>query len=466
MSETSPKLGLPYIQPAQAQKHVTHNEAVEKLDVLTQLVVSSFDATTPPSLPVDGETHALGASPTGAWASNPNDIAFYTGSGWLFIPPLTGWRAWGNDELRVWDGTAWNPAIPSLDSVDMLGVNTTGDATNRLSVSSDATLLNNAGNGHQLKINKASAGDTASLLFQSGWAGHAEMGLSGDTSFSVKVSPNGSSWYAPFKIDPNAQTLTIAPAGTTTVSVSHTALQIDTPVTGNAVQSNLIDATSDRLMKVGAFGLGAPGALLSDISVTDNSIAPGMYQVNGSTVGAPLASGLQHLMHSRRSSVGGETQLVMVEDDGSIFYRTRGNGAWQNWQQVATSNHYTGNLSSTDSAPLFERGTNANGDYTRLADGTQFCWHEVSLSYIWARELYGSWTFPASFVSPAKVFCNVEFYSLLTSATPDVDAISTATIEGATSSSAQFRLMRAAGQTDFVSGDNVTVTTLAFGRWK
>ena len=39
MSQTSPVLSLPYIQPAQAQKHVTHNEALRILDAITQLSV-------------------------------------------------------------------------------------------------------------------------------------------------------------------------------------------------------------------------------------------------------------------------------------------------------------------------------------------------------------------------------------------------------------------------------------------
>ena len=466
MSESSPKLDLPYIQPSQAQKHITHNEAIEKLDVLTQLVVSEFDAIDPPTLPVDGETHALGGSPTGAWASNPNEIAFYTGSGWLFVPPVTGWRAWGNDELRVWDGAAWTLINPPIESLDLLGINTTGDTTNRLSVSSDATLLTNAGAGHQLKINKAADTDTASLLFQSAWAGHAEMGLSGDTNFTVKVSPNGNSWYAPFIIDPNAKTVSLAPAGTTTVTASHTSLQIDTPVTGTAVQSEQNDDTQDRLMKVGAFGLGAPGAYLTDIDVIDNSIAPGIYQVDGSTIGAPRNWGLHHLLHTRRSESGGETQLALVEDDSAIFYRSRGGGTWNNWQQVATSNHYTGNLSSPDSAPIFERGTNSNGDYTRFADGTQFCWHDITLNYNWARELYGSWTYAAAFLSTPKVFCSIDYGSFQASASPEVDAISTVAVESPAIGYAQFRLMRAAGQTDFASGDSATVSVLAFGRWK
>ena len=38
------------------------------------------------------------------------------------------------------------------------------------------------------------AGDTASVLFQSGWTGHAEMGIVGDHDFSIKVSETGSAW--------------------------------------------------------------------------------------------------------------------------------------------------------------------------------------------------------------------------------------------------------------------------------
>lgn len=37
MSQTSTHLNLPYIQPAQAQKHVTHNEAIELLDLIVHL---------------------------------------------------------------------------------------------------------------------------------------------------------------------------------------------------------------------------------------------------------------------------------------------------------------------------------------------------------------------------------------------------------------------------------------------
>lgn len=39
MPDKTPNLALPFILPAQAQKHVTHNEALQRLDALVQLVV-------------------------------------------------------------------------------------------------------------------------------------------------------------------------------------------------------------------------------------------------------------------------------------------------------------------------------------------------------------------------------------------------------------------------------------------
>ncbi|MEX5516732.1 peptidase G2 autoproteolytic cleavage domain-containing protein [Pseudophaeobacter sp. 1A09344] len=193
--QTSPILSLPYLMPSQAQKHVTHNEALQMLDALVQLRVAAFDTETPPADPAPGDTWALGATPTGAWAGQAGRLAIWQGEGWLFLAPQPGWRAWGlaEEELRHWDGSAWRQP-------PHLGLNTSADASNRLAVAAPATLLTHDGAGHQLKINKAAASDTGALLFQSGWSGRAEMGLLGDDDFSIKVSSDGSSWTEALRI--------------------------------------------------------------------------------------------------------------------------------------------------------------------------------------------------------------------------------------------------------------------------
>jgi len=64
MSDISPRLSLPLIQGSQAQKHVTHNEAIDLLDLLVQLVVEAVEANDPPVTPTEGEVWVLGAAPT------------------------------------------------------------------------------------------------------------------------------------------------------------------------------------------------------------------------------------------------------------------------------------------------------------------------------------------------------------------------------------------------------------------
>ena len=52
MTESSPRLALPYLQPSQAQKHVTHNEALLRLDAIVQLALEAMGAEVPPMEPV------------------------------------------------------------------------------------------------------------------------------------------------------------------------------------------------------------------------------------------------------------------------------------------------------------------------------------------------------------------------------------------------------------------------------
>ncbi|MCB4457198.1 DUF2793 domain-containing protein [Leisingera sp. McT4-56] len=197
MTQASPILALPYLMPSQAQKHVTHNEALQMLDALVQLSAEGFDAATPPASPGLGETHVLAASPAGAWAGHGAEIAVWQGEGWLFLAPRPGWRAWGaaESELRIWDGSAWILPPAATQNLARVGVGTTADAANPLSVAGPATLLTHSGSGHQLKLNKAAAADTAALLLQTSWSGRAEIGLAGNDDLSVKVSGDGSSWH-------------------------------------------------------------------------------------------------------------------------------------------------------------------------------------------------------------------------------------------------------------------------------
>ena len=74
MTDTT-NLKLPYIEAAQAQKHVTHNEALRILDAAIQISVLDSNRTARPSSPASGARHVIAAGATGAWAGKDRAIA-------------------------------------------------------------------------------------------------------------------------------------------------------------------------------------------------------------------------------------------------------------------------------------------------------------------------------------------------------------------------------------------------------
>lgn len=318
VTDTSARLALPLLQAAQAQKHITHNEALARLDLLVQLTVQEFDAATPPVTPQEGQVWATGASPGGEWTDQPNMLAAWVNAGWLFIAPQAGWQASDPATGALWvrTGGQWVLATPqTLDNLDGIGIATSSDAFNRLAVASEATLLTHAGAGHQLKINKAAATDTASLLFQTGFGGRAEMGTAGSDDFEIKVSPDGAAFF-----------------------------------TGAAFES----ATGQVSFPNGALVSGAQAYHRANLLGT-------VAQSGGAPTGAAI-----------------------------------------------------------------ERGSNANGEYVRFADGTQICWHSATSGSVtqFGAGTFGNpysssgmaWNYPAGFVTAPVVHVQVDTGSLTGSA--------------------------------------------------
>ncbi|HVV63278.1 MAG TPA: DUF2793 domain-containing protein [Pseudolabrys sp.] len=211
MTDTT-NLGLPNIEAAQAQKHVTHNDALRMLDALVQLAVADRDLSTPPASPAEGGRWIVKATGTDAWIGHDNAIAAWQDGAWQFYAPQTGWRVYVADEgvLLAWNGTAWGDVstVPSeMQDLSLLGVGATADTTNPLSA-----ILNNAlftaknvadgGDGNlRYKLSKEAAANTLCYLFQDNFSGRAEIGLCGDDDFHFKTSPDGSTWTDALLID-------------------------------------------------------------------------------------------------------------------------------------------------------------------------------------------------------------------------------------------------------------------------
>lgn len=109
--DTTANLTLPYIMAAQAQKHVTHNEAIRALDALVQMTVLDKDLAAPPGSPANGDRYIVATSPSGAWTGHAGKIAAWQDGAWAFYIPREGWLAWvaDQDQLYVFDGATWVP---------------------------------------------------------------------------------------------------------------------------------------------------------------------------------------------------------------------------------------------------------------------------------------------------------------------------------------------------------------------
>lgn len=109
MGETSARLGLPLIAPGQAQKEMTHNEALAALDLAVQAGVVAARLDTPPASPALGDSWIVGDEPAAAWTGRVGALAGWTAGGWRFVTPREGMTAWSADDAMPWlfRGGAW-----------------------------------------------------------------------------------------------------------------------------------------------------------------------------------------------------------------------------------------------------------------------------------------------------------------------------------------------------------------------
>ncbi|MFN0023178.1 MAG: DUF2793 domain-containing protein [Parvularculaceae bacterium] len=116
--QTSPRLGLTYILPQQAQKHVAANETFRRLDALVQPSVSARILSAEPAAPLEGAAYILPAGASGAnWSlMAPGSVAVFQDGAWTHLVPLPGWRVFVETEgaFVYFDGAHWRGETASI----------------------------------------------------------------------------------------------------------------------------------------------------------------------------------------------------------------------------------------------------------------------------------------------------------------------------------------------------------------
>ena len=116
MADQTARIGLPFLYAGQAQKEITHNEALQRLDACVQSVVED-ERSTPPATPEEGKCWIVGTAPTGAWEGHAGAIAQWTGGGWRFVLPFEGFAIWsrGHGVVLRHIGGVWSGAVNALE---------------------------------------------------------------------------------------------------------------------------------------------------------------------------------------------------------------------------------------------------------------------------------------------------------------------------------------------------------------
>jgi hypothetical protein len=143
MADATPRFGLPYILPGQAQKELFHNEALLLVDAALQAAVEGAPSNVPPMSPEVGQCWLIGATPVGDWTGHPHALAIRSAGGWRYLAPVVGMRAWdkAQDVERRWTGTDWNAGRLSGSALTINGQQVVGPRAASIASPSGGTII-------------------------------------------------------------------------------------------------------------------------------------------------------------------------------------------------------------------------------------------------------------------------------------------------------------------------------------
>ena len=137
------RLGLPMLQPGQAQKEMFHNEALALIDMAVQPAVQAIGADVPPATPTPGQAWLIGAAPVGDWAGRAGALACWTDGGWRFLHPWDGMEVWRVDvgmAARFRDGQ-WSAGILDGTGLRIAGQQVVGPRAGAIAAPGGGTVI-------------------------------------------------------------------------------------------------------------------------------------------------------------------------------------------------------------------------------------------------------------------------------------------------------------------------------------
>ena len=243
-NDATPRLSLPFVAAGQAQKHITVNEALGKLDGLVQLSVQSRTVAAQPASPIDGLIHILPSGATGAsWLDMAAGLLARHADGvWEALTPKAGWLAWIIDEglALIHDGANWTPLSSTFKA--LTAARSPFLAATRFEIVEQEVTLSGASVATTVPI--------PARAIVLGVSTRTSVAITGATSYSCGVSGDGGKFGSALGVAKNASNVGV---------VGPTAYYADAPVVitaaGGAFTAGKV-RVSMHLMR-----LDAPGAV-------------------------------------------------------------------------------------------------------------------------------------------------------------------------------------------------------------
>ncbi|MBV7255197.1 DUF2793 domain-containing protein [Pacificimonas sp. WHA3] len=122
MTDQTDSFSIPLLQAGQAQKDVTHNEAVLRLERWLAPRVKSRSLAVPPAAPDIGDAWVVAAGGAAQWAGHDGRIAEWRGR-WMYLSPPDGLLIWIEDEdaLLMRKNGVWRDDGLPVDAISLRG---------------------------------------------------------------------------------------------------------------------------------------------------------------------------------------------------------------------------------------------------------------------------------------------------------------------------------------------------------
>ncbi len=281
--------GITLLDPNQAQKDVTVNEALVALDGLIQPAVTNAALTVAPSTPNDQDKYIVGVGATGIWAGNDNSVAVYqaNGSFWTYYPPKNGWQVFdeATETFLVWEisGPAWVPS-----------------PVNNSNWSGTALAIANGGTG------QATAAGAFAALVQpaaSSALGGVKSASAPANQFMTGIDTSGTPQFAQPDVSEIAYTASAAGAVATTLQ---SRLSKQLCVMDFGAQGNTVTYTANASIAAGYNTLTVSAGMFTTADIGKTIVLPG-----AGTAGAPLVTAI--------AGVASSTSITLLANAGTTL---------------------------------------------------------------------------------------------------------------------------------------------------